>query len=434
MQKIFWTATLLFSSTLLSARASELTIYPSFAEVRDTVQVSGSQFDWTPASDLSQFLIPGSLELSDPGITSLSLLSAPQSILALFEGKEVKVWFHDEFVVATVIKADIFLFEIEGAFIQLPNAEVLYPSLDGVSYAPTFSWQRTTGTNTSAQLRYATSAVAWENTRYTLNLEEAQSTASAPSSLIAWADLRNASGVVYDAPRVTLFAGDVIPQYGQDGLQQAQNRNIAFAESAPGSVNIAGRARIASSGEVGGLQRFEFLQPVRLNVRSRLSLPFVRNGVAVRRVLEYSNEFDTESNFKVGLQRTYRFVAQQGLPVGIVTVRENGQLVGQTDLADTAKDTVVKINLGKDFDIKLNRSAQILERTKKLERARVVFTIKNTKSRAVNVRLLETLDDKMELVASGATGFKRVPGAFTFESEIAAGKTLTLTLLSTERY
>ena len=432
MRKIFWTATLVISSALLSVRASELTIYPSFAEVRDTVQVSGSRFDWTPASDLNQFLIPGSLELSDPSITSLSLLSAPQSILALFEGKEVKVWFHDEFVVATVIKADIFLFQIDGAFIQLSDAEVLYPSLDGVSYAPTFSWQRTGGA-TSAQLRYATAAVAWENTRYTLNLDEGQGTQSKLSSLIAWADISNGSSVVYDAPKVTLFAGDVIPQYGQDALQQSQNRNIAFAEK-PSPVPGAFRPRVVSSGEVGGLQRFEYGQAFHLEGRSRLSLPFIRSNVAVRRVLEYSGNFDTGSNFKVGLQRTYRFVAQQGLPVGIVTVRENGQLVGQTDLGNTAKDTVVKINLGKDFDIKLNRSAQILERTKKLERARVVFTIKNTKSRAINVRLLETLDDKIELVASGVTGFKRVPGAFTLESEIAAGKTLTLTLVSTERY
>ncbi len=432
MRKIFWTATLVLSSALVSANASELNIYPSFAEVRDAVQLSGSRFDWTPASDLSQFLIPGSLELSDPSVTSLSLMSAPQSILALFEGKEVRVWFHDAFVTAKVVKADISLFEIDGAFIQLPGAEVLYPSLDGVSYAPTFSWQRTGGA-TSAQLRYATAAVAWENTRYTLDVEEGKTAASSPSSLIAWADISNQSSLVYDAPKATLFAGDVVPQYRQDELQQSQNRNIAFAGNLPASTSPQ-RSRVVSSGEVGGLQRFEYPKAFHLDGRSRLSLPFVRGNLAVRRVLEYSSQFDTESNFKVGLQRTYRFVAQQGLPAGIVTVRENGQLVGQTDLGNTAKDTVVKINLGKDFDVKLNRSAQVLERTKKLERARIIFTIKNTKSRAINLRLLERLSDGIKLEASGSSGFKRVPGAFTLESEIAAGKTLTLTLLSTERF
>jgi hypothetical protein len=432
MRTILLTAAAVLSSALVSAQATELTIYPSFAEVREAVQVSGTHYDWTPPADLSQFLIPGSLELIDPSVTSLSLLSAPQSILTLYEGKEVKVWFHDEFVTAKVINAQSFFFEIDGAFIQLPNAEVLFPSLDGLRYAPTFSWQRT-GNDLKTTLRYATNAITWENTRYTLNLQDAKSESSdtSTSSLTAWADVSNQSGVVYEAPKATFFAGDVLPQYAQDNLQQSQNRNISPVETAPTSA--APRGRVASSGEIGGLQRYEYPKPIRLNAKSRLSLPFLRTNAAVRRVLEYSGEFDTSANFKVGLQRTYRFMAQQGIPAGTFTVRENEQLVGQTEIADTAKDTIVKVNLGKDFDIKLNRSAQILERTDKIERARIVFTIKNTKSRAVNIRLLETLDDAIRLEVDNAKGFKRLPGAFTFESELAAGKTLSLTLLSTEK-
>jgi hypothetical protein len=436
MRKFFLTTAAMLSSALFSARASELTIYPSFAEVREAVQVSGPQFDWTPPADLNQFLILGSLELIDPTVTSLSLLAAPQSILSLYEGKEVKVWFHDEFVSAKVINAESFLFEIDGAFIQIGNAEVLYPSLDGLRYAPTFSWQRTGGT-LQTQLRYATTAIAWENTRYTLNLQDSSNTTAntSTSSLTAWADISNQSGVKFEAPKATFFAGDVLPQYDQDRFQQSQNRNINALETAP-TGSVSGRQRVASSGEIGGLQRYEYPQAIRLNAKSRLSLPFFRNNVNVRRVLEYSNGFDTGANFKVGLQRTYRFMAQQGIPAGTFTVRENQQLVGQSELANTAKDTIVKVSLGKDFDIKLNRSAQILERTDKIERARIVFTVKNTKTRAVNVRLLESLDDAIQLEASvstgGTKGFKRVPGAFTFESELAAGKTLSLTVLSTQ--
>jgi hypothetical protein len=436
MRKLLLTTAAMLSSAMFSAQASELTIYPSFAEVRETVQVSGPQFDWTPPADLNQFLILGSLELIDPTVTSLSLLAAPQSILSLYEGKEVKVWFHDEFVSAKVINAESFLFEIDGAFIQIGNAEVLYPSLDGLRYAPTFSWQRTGG-QINTQLRYATTAIAWENTRYTLNLQDSSNHSDSTSgsnttasSLTAWADISNQSGVKFEAPKATFFAGDVLPQYDQDRFQQSQNRNINALETAP-TGNVSGRQRVASSGEIGGLQRYEYPQAIRLNAKSRLSLPFFRNNVNVRRVLEYSNDFDTGANFKVGLQRTYRFMAQQGIPAGTFTVRENEQLVGQSELANTAKDTIVKVSLGKDFDIKLNRSAQILERTDKIERARIVFTVKNTKTRAVNIRLLETLDDAIQLQVSGAKGFKRVPGAFTFESELAAGKTLSLTLLST---
>jgi hypothetical protein len=440
VQKILLTTAAMLSSALFSARASELTIYPSFAEVRETVQVSGPQFDWTPPADLNQFLILGSLELIDPTVTSLSLLAAPQSILSLYEGKEVKVWFHDEFVAAKVINAESFLFEIDGAFIQIGNAEVLYPSLDGLRYAPTFSWQRTGG-QISTQLRFATTAIAWENTRYTLNLQDSSnpsdSTAkTTTSSLTAWADISNQSGVKFEAPKATFFAGDVLPQYDRNQLQQSQNRNINALENAAPTGNVSGRQRVASSGEIGGLQRYEYPQAIRLNAKSRLSLPFFRNNVNVRRVLEYNNDFETDANFKVGLERTYRFMAQQGIPAGTFTVRENEQLVGQSELADTAKDTIVKVSLGKDFDIKLNRSAEVLERTQDIERARIVFSIKNTKTRAVNVRLRETLNDAVQLKVSVSTGgtkvFKRLPGAFTFEAELAPGKSLSLTLLSTE--
>jgi hypothetical protein len=441
MRKILLVTTAILSSALFSAQASELNIYPSFAEVRETVQVSGPQFDWTPPADLSQFLILGSLELIDPTVTSLSLLAAPQSILSLYEGKEVKVWFHDEFVSAKVINAESFLFEIDGAFIQIGNAEVLYPSLDGLRYAPTFSWQRTGGT-IQTKLRYATSAISWENTRYTLNLPNetgsgatSTSTTTNSSSLTAWADLVNQSGVVYEAPKATFFAGDVLPQFDQDRFQQSQNRNVIAISQPISTGNVSLSNRVASSGEIGGLQRYEYPKAIRLNAKSRLSLPFFRNNVSVRRILEYSRNFDFNANFKLGLQRTYRFKANQGLPAGTVTVRENEQLVGQTEIVNTPKETIVKVNLGKDFDVKVNRSAQTLMRTDKIERARIVFTVKNTKARAVAVRLVETLDDAIKLEASTSTGstkgFKRVPGAFTFESELAAGKTLSLTLLAT---
>ncbi len=408
-----------------------MSIYPSFAEIRETVDLIGSQYTWSPNVDLSQFLIPGSLELIDPSVTSLSLQTASPSLLTLFEGKEVKVWFHETFVVAKVIKAELYLFQIEGEYIFLPNAEVLFPNIDGIRYAPTYTWQRT-GAATKATLQYATSAVAWNNTRYTLNSQDTVSTDSKTSSLTAWAEISNQSGVVYQAPKATLFAGDIQPQNNQLEYQQSQNRNIALVAERP-VTSSANQSRVAASGEVGGLQRFDYLQPLRLEARSNLSLPFIRSNLETRRILEYNNQFDTTANFKAALFRTYRFVAQQGLPAGIFTVRENNQLVGQTEIANTAKDTIVKINLGKDFDIKINRSAQILQRTDSLERAKIIFTIKNTKTRAINIRMVETLDDNIKLEASGVKGFKRLLGAFTLESEIGVGKTLTLTLLSTEK-
>ena len=48
-------AALTIASLISSATATELTLYPSFAEVRENVQLSGSRFDWTPPADLGDY-------------------------------------------------------------------------------------------------------------------------------------------------------------------------------------------------------------------------------------------------------------------------------------------------------------------------------------------------------------------------------------------
>ncbi len=410
-------AALIVSSLISSASATEITLYPSFSEVRENVQLTGSRFDWTPAADLGDYLVPGSLELEYANVLSMQLLPPSGSLLSLFEGKVVKVYFNEEWIEAKVIKADIGLFEIDGEFIRLENAEVKFPSLEGARFAPTYSW-KFAGAGGAAKILYSTRGLFWAGTRYTLNVASNNT-----ASLTAWADVQNLSSLEYSVPNLTLFAGDVSVEQDQEFAQN--NRILQNQQNEPTTTPTAGKSapRIVAAGELGGLQSYNYLKPASFAAKATTGLPFIKNTQTVKDVLEYQGQFDTNSRATTSLQRVYSFMTPQSLPTGGVTVREAGRLVGQTSIPNTPKLGNVRLNLGKDFDVKLIRLVQPIERTKKIARYRVDYTIKNVKSRGVNLRIAEFVPAGVKLEKVKLPNFLSEPGAFVSRPTIAAGAT-----------
>jgi hypothetical protein len=409
-------AVLAVASLISSATATELTLYPSFSEVRENVQLSGSRFDWTPPADLGDYLVPGSLELEYPEVLSMQLLPPSGSLLSMFEGKTVKVYFDEEWIEAKVVKADIGLFEIDGEFIRLEGAAVKFPSLEGARFAPTYSW-KFGGNGGAAKILYGTRGLFWAGTRYTLNVASNNS-----ASLTAWADVQNLSSLEYNVANLTLLAGDV-----SRGDQEFDERNRILrnqdASANQATVQSSSTQRIVSAGELGGLQSYTYPKPASFAAKATTGLPFIKSNQTVKDVLEYQGQFTVESRATTSLQRVYSFITPQGLPTGGVTVREAGRLVGQTSIPNTPKLGNVRLNLGKDFDVKLIRLVQPLERTKRIARYRVDYTIKNVKTRVVNVRIAEFVPAGVKLENVKLPSFLSEPGAFVSRPTIAAGAT-----------
>ena len=415
-------AALTIASLISSATATELTLYPSFAEVRENVQLSGSRFDWTPPADLGDYLVPGSLELEYKDVLSMQLLPPSGSLLAMFEGKTVKVYFHEEWLDAKVIKADIGLFEIDGEFIRLENVEVKFPSLEGARFAPTYSW-KFGGSGGAAKILYGTRGLFWAGTRYTLNVASDNT-----ASLTAWADVQNLSSLEYNAPNVTLLAGDVNLERDEE-LRQRNNylQNQNAPTTTPTNSSTLSQ-RIVSAGELGGLQSYNYPKPASFAAKATTGLPFIKSNQAISDVLEYQGQFNTNARATSALQRVYSFATSQSLPTGGVTVRENGRLVGQTSIPNTPKLGNVRLNLGKDFDVKLSRLVTPLQVSKKSLRYRVEYTVKNVKTRSINLRLAEYIAPvygfpivKLENVK--LPNFSKEPGVFVSKPVIAAGAT-----------
>ena len=401
--------------------AADLTIYPNFSEVREDVTFKNSRFEWMPPADLNEFLIPGSLDLEHPGVGAMRLLPPSEGFLKSFEGKTVKVYLNTDskFVDAKVIRADLLLFEINGEFIRIESPIIKYPSLDGLRFSPTYSWEMTSASG-KAELVYATRGLFWRNTRYTLNMPK-----SGAALLTAFADMTNTSSLDYAAPKVTFLAGDVnLEQADQDRFRAADAELVA--RPAPiATASAPAPTRVSSLGEIGGLQSYSYPKAVSFPAKTTTGLPFIKATPMVNDVLEYATEFNAEPRSVTALQRLFTFVTTQSLPGGTVTVREAGKLVGQNNIANIPADGSVRLNLGKDFDTKLIRSVTLLEQTKKIVRFRVAYSIKNVKTRAINVRLTEYIQSNAKLVNTKLPDLSVRPDAFFSKVTVAPAATFS---------
>jgi hypothetical protein len=406
--------------------AADLTVYSDFAEVREKVQFQNSRFEWMPPADLNEFIIPGSLDLEHPSVSSMRLLPPSESFLKTFEGKMVKVYwaYAEDFVDARVIRADLNLFEIDGDFVRIDEPRVKYPSLDGVRFSPTYSWELLSESGTAA-LVYATRGLSWSNTRYTLNLPKL-----GDSLLTAWADMRNDSSLDYVAQKVTFLAGDVtLEPQGEYRLlvmpvrQVASVRPVLAKPVATVSLEAPAPTRVSSIGELGGLRSYQYNNPVKLLAKTTTGLPFIKAALKVKDVLEYQVGFDTQPRSVASLQRLFAFTTDQSLPEGSVIVREDGKLIGQEGIANTPAQGNVRLNLGKDFDTKMIRSVQVIERNKKLKRFRVTYSLKNLKTRAINVRISEYIPSNSTLVNPQLPELSARPDAIFSSFTLPAGET-----------
>jgi hypothetical protein len=391
-------------SLLGSATAADLTLYYNFSEVRDTVQVSGNRFVWTPAADLAGFIVPGSLALEYGRIANLTVLPATPNLLAAFEGKEVLIKRDGQTIKAKVLRADLGLFEANGSYFQGDISSVTFPSLDGVRFAPQYVWG-IGGSGGPSTLSYLTRGLSW-GPRYSLVIEKDK------ADLDGWAEIRNQSGLEYRAPAVALIAGQVNLD-GNDGPQPASFERVRAASDG-----------VQATGEASGLQTFKYAQPVILPARATTSVPFGNTNVSLERTLEYAASFDTSARIVVPLSRAYSLKADSDLPGGTVTVREDGRVVGQARIGDTPKAERAQLALGPDFDLRLTRTVQALERTKTTQKYRVAFSLTNTKSRSVDVRIREILGNNFILEAVVLPNVKRSEDGFTASASLSPGSRL----------
>ncbi len=409
------------TAAISTATASEITLYRSFAEIREAVKLSGNKFDWTPGADLANFLVPGSLALEYSGVLSQTLVPPPPSLMHAFEGKELFLRQGDKLLKAKVIRADQNLVQVGDQYMQVNPSDLVYPTLEGVRFAPSYSFALT-GAGGNTALSYLTRGLSW-SPRYNLGI------VGDTTKLESWADVTNQTGLDFRAPSLTLVAGEVqLVAGGQDYGTMADG-------AAPRATMMAKAASpVQAAGEASGLQLFKYANPVVLADHSSQSLRFLEATPKLERIVSFERGFDQSAKIVVPLSRSYNFKADTDLPGGIVTVREDNRVVGQAYVQDTPKGEDVNLNLGADFDLRLTRTAQQLERTKTTAKYKVTLSLTNNKKRPVNIRLREYLGNNWTLDQAVLPNLKKDADGYTANATLAADARLEASYVVSFKY
>ncbi|AFD26056.1 DUF4139 domain-containing protein [Deinococcus gobiensis] len=380
------------------AQAADLRIYPSFSEVRQPVQSTGTTLNVTLPQDTWGSVLSGSLSLEGLPFTQ-AVQSQQANWLTGLEGKTVYLVRDGKAPEAvTLVRArDLLVKDAAGRFFTVRFEDLQFTE------APPVNAQAATQTLVfslpaagSGTLSYLTRAVSW-SPRYTLQAGDGG------ASLSALADIRNTTEQPYDVKATELYAGDVEVQ----GTPLAQEAMFDGAVSRAVAAPMAA-SKIESQGDLRGLYRYALTTPFTLPANSVVTLPFLTPKLSTfERFVGLNTYFGTGTQDGT-LNRFYRFKADQRLPGGQMTVREDGRIVGQTNIGETRQGGQVEFSLGNDPDVEYSRTVQTVTQVKNAEgnvtrtTYKVTYALESSKARAVRAEITERVGGRRVIIDNAA--------------------------------
>ena len=313
---------------------------------------------------------------------------------------------------------------------------------EGVVNEPTLTWALASARAGRQEfgLSYATAGLAWQ-AEYRVDARGLGN--ECRMSLDGAAMVVNRSGADFNDVRLTLVAGE-------PNRTQAV-RMPAPARAAKAQMMVADQAVAATSS--GEYQSYRLPQPGSLPQGAVQRLPLVERaeGVACERRYETSwQQGDWRPPYPIvdenwnspgdgqpqPVTATLRFrndkAAGLGLPLpaGRVRMFEGRDFLGEAQLGHTAAGQDVALTIGEAFDLKAERKREDfqLDRAGRTMSERISITLKNAKSQAATVRVVEGLGrwTDWEIVDSSVRATKRNAQTASFEVPVPAGGEATL--------
>ncbi|ADY26479.1 hypothetical protein Deipr_1330 [Deinococcus proteolyticus MRP] len=398
--------------------ASELRLYGGFAEVRTPVTASGTSLSYTWPASAWEGLVPGSLDLEGlPYTRAVYAVNAPW--LERYEGQMVTLYEEGRASRVTLVRARDGLIRDRRGDHRRVTVESLAvpgePPLSGEDVTTSTFELSAPGRGT---LAYLTRSLSWAP-RYTLNLGAEGS----PPQLSALADLHNRSDLAYRVQTTELLAGDVGLELGPGSPVMGQTAQTTSATAETGQAAYD----IAALGSLNGVYRYALEQPFELPAGSTVTLPFMQPQLNNFGAYAGLNTGFSGQGSKGVLGRFYRFKAQQPLPGGTLTVREQGRLVGQTRVPETAAGQPVSFSLGRDPDLSYARSvkkgAAVPEGKAKRVTYTVTYRLQNARPQPVRAELTEQVYGDARVNGDAALD----EGKVRLVTEVPAGGEVTRT-------
>ncbi|WP_425147289.1 hypothetical protein [Deinococcus sp.] len=413
--------TALTAAALLgTASAADLRIYSSFSEVRQPVNSSSQQFVLTLPQDVWNNLIPGTLDLDGLSFTS-AVQSQQGNWLKSLEGQQVTLREDGRETLVTLVRSgDLLIKDASGKYRTVAYSQLSFsapPPKNPQSASQSVTYALTQAG--SGTLSYLTRGITW-SPRYTLKAS------GSSAALSALADIRNSTAQDYDVSATELFAGDVDIQ--GSGPQTFARMDAVMAAPAP----AASMGKLATLGTVNGLYRYGLSNAYTLPASSTITLPFLTPKLtSFERYAGLDTYFSVQGS-QGTLNRSYRLKADQNLPGGQLTVREDGRISGQTSLQETAKGEQVEFTLGRDPDVRYVRSVQTVSTTKNGGTYKITYSFESSKERAVRAEVNERVGGR-KVTLDGATSSNE--GAASLRVDIPAkgeaSRTFTVTIDNT---
>ncbi|AZI42563.1 hypothetical protein EHF33_07235 [Deinococcus psychrotolerans] len=395
MNTISKAVTVLGALALSSAHATDLRIYQNFGEVRTPVTASATAFQVDLPDSAWSNLIPGTLDLEGLPYTQAVQMRGVSWLTSL-EGKtvtlrEANFAGPDKTQTVTLVRAaDLLIKDASGQYRNVAYSQLSFPTLPPLNaQQPRQSLVYTLTQTGKGTLSYLTRALSW-TPRYTLK------TSGSSASLSALADIRNNADQVYNVTATELLAGQVDVQDARPVMYESRVADMAGA-SAPMPA-----PKVGALGTVNGLYRYGLDSAFTLPANSTYTLPFLAPKLSTfERYASLSMYFDTQKSAGT-LNRSYRFKADQNLPGGQLTVREDGRISGQTSLDETAKGENVEFSLGRDPDVRYTRTVQTISSTKTGGTYKVTYSFESSKNRQVRAEISEQIGGR-KVIIDGVT-------------------------------
>lgn len=384
MKKTFLLAVMLFCS----AKATDMRLYSSFAEVREPVQAKGKMLAVNLPQEAWKGIVDGSLDLEGLPFNS-AVFKLEANWLSSLEGKKVYLVKQqgDEQVTepVTLVRArDYLIKDSKGMYYNVNYHQLRFDTPPPTNpSSPSQKLEFTLPKPGRGTLSYLTRSLGW-SPRYTLKAGRNG------AHLTALADITNRSSLPYNIKNTELYAGDVQLQYG--GRARPQGPAADMTKSAP--VPSAHRAVVAQ-GELRGLYKYKLTSGFNIAGNSKVTLPFIEPKLTDFQRYVSATIYFTLNDREGTLNRSYRFKADQPLPAGAVTVREEGRIVGQGMIRQTRVGGKIEFNMGEDADVVYTRKVKQLDEQKDLKGNitrrvyQVSYIFENTKDRPVRAELIE---------------------------------------------
>ncbi|WP_321777530.1 hypothetical protein [Sulfurimonas sp.] len=256
-------------------------------------------------------------------------------------------------------------------FKTIPTSLITKPSL-------VWNIKATKSLKAKMDINYLIRNISW-NSNYIINLHGDK------ADLSGWISIDNRSGKAYKDTQLHVLAGDINRAYRVRTTTRYQKAMSMMQDSPKVShkafegyhlYSVPFKVSLANNEKT----QIKFITknsiPIKRRYTTTLSNPLYLNSEIKHSVTQYIEMEELSVALPQGVVRTYSKLNEQTI------------LLGESNLAHTPKDTIIKLVLGKNFDIKVKESVENYSDNDKYLDATISYTIKNSSNKKKTIELL----------------------------------------------